>query len=81
MSKTNEARAERGRRLLEYHQITLLEEEFDEDIDKCGVASLLADIRHLCAEERIDFDAAVTLSEIHYNEELNGCDDYLDEQT
>ena len=77
MSITNEARAERGRSILEHHQTKLLK-EFDSDIDGCGVASVLADIRHLCGKENIDFNDAVTLSEIHYNNELSGCDDYLD---
>lgn len=77
LSKTNEARATRGRSLLEYHQTKLLE-EFNAEIDKDGVASLLADLKHLCNKENIDFGEAANLSEIHFNEEISGGDDWLD---
>jgi len=79
ISKTNKHRADRGLKLLEHHQTKLLSDVFDEDYET-GVASLLTDIRHFCHQNDIDFHAACDLSYKHYLEELNGCDDYLDEE-
>ena len=36
------------------------------------VTDLITDLRHFCDREEIDFDAAVEMSEIHHEEEVNG---------
>lgn len=77
MNKTNTHRANRGLKLLDHHQMVLLE-EFDSDHNTCGFASLLADLRHAADKADVDFFEALDLSYQHYLEERQGCDDYLD---
>lgn len=79
-SKTNRARAERGRQVVAQYLIGQLE-DFDSDAEDVGAVSmLLADIRHFCDQNDVDFDAAVSLSEVHFEDELAGIDNYLDEE-
>lgn len=79
-SLTNINRALRGERLLDYHQHELMEDTGGIELDECGVASLLADLRHLCDRDGINLDDALALSEIHFQEEMDGCDDWMDAQ-
>ena len=77
-SKTNKARANRGRKLLKYHQRNLLEEVPDKNQSDYTVGSLLTDLRHLCDQDGLDFFNALSISLENYIDEVQGCDDYLD---
>ena len=69
---TNDDRADRAYRTLQRHIEHELGEVFDsqsvEDLE-CELATLLADLRHLAAEEKADFHRAIALSQAHYNAE------------
>lgn len=79
LSKTNQARADRGKALLTYHQQELLKDAgFNyEDSD---VNSLLADLFHFCAGAGIDWHECVGRAETHLQSELDNADNYLDEK-
>jgi hypothetical protein len=79
-SLTNQARANRGRETVE-HYLTVHLEDFESEAEGSGsVAMVLADLRHFCDQHEIDFDVALTLSECHFEDELAGIDDYLDNE-
>jgi hypothetical protein len=63
---SNETRAERASVTLAAHKKALHEtgESPEED-----VIDLLADLRHYCHQNEIDFEAALQMSEIHFEEE------------
>lgn len=79
LSKTNINRALRGEALVQRH-IELIDEVDYEIRDHCVIASLLADIMHLCNKEDIEFEEAKALADIHFDAEIEGCDDYMDEE-
>jgi hypothetical protein len=58
----NESRAIRAEKALSAY----------ENNAECNVTDLITDLRHFCDREEIDFDAAVEMSEIHHEEEVNG---------
>lgn len=64
---TNEERAQRARDIVERYQ---KETYFGEPEDlPTTLGDILAEFRHLAHEEGIDFDKALLMSEIHFNEE------------
>lgn len=69
----NEAREERGRRLLSaYVHIQNETRDADEEDDQVWLTDMLADLRHWAAAEKLDFDRALATSQIHFNCERNG---------
>lgn len=65
---TNEDRADRAREILrDYCRKVYQLEDGEESASVIG--DILADLRHLCAEEGIDFEAPLLMSEVHFNEE------------
>ncbi len=79
-NKTNTIRANRGLNMLEYHQMDLLSEDGPADASYTGVASLLADILHYCEQNGQSFDDALALANRHYQDEINGCDNWADDE-
>lgn len=76
----NAERAERGACVLDFYRSSYNGITFAEgDDDQTAIGDMLADLRHLAhsrrrdaKSERIDFDRAVSLSETHFNCELDG---------
>lgn len=67
---TNEDRAERARVILKKYAKA---QRLENDDVQSALSDLLTDLRHFCAEEfrGLDFDAALTLSEVAFNEETD----------
>jgi len=62
----NEDRANRGEELLKYHQTSLLRESGEPEINESAIASVLADLRHLCKRDKLDYAQADRMSNTHY---------------
>ena len=70
---TNENRAMRGRNTLEFYIEHQAQGEVDlsnQDAVQSEVACLLADLMHLCDEEKADFNRALQLAHDHHTEEV-----------
>lgn len=69
IDQTNEDRAARGADILDYYMDQ--HPDYFDDIIRTQVAltDMLADLRHACEADGLDFYNAVLVSEIHYNEE------------
>ncbi len=59
-------RADSGERLINFYRGSCLNGDGDDD---SIVSDILSDLRHLCAREGVDFDAAVLVSEINFEQE------------
>jgi hypothetical protein len=77
LSKTNLWRACKGQAAYIAHRGFTLEETKD-PLDECDLIDLLTDIRHLANRDDVDFDEALRLSLELFNDEVEGCDDFMD---
>ena len=71
----------RSRQLVTYHMLAQLgnTKEYDTDNDlPDSLVSLLSDMLHLCGQRGINIQSLITQATLNHQEELNGCDDYLD---
>lgn len=79
-SKTNQARAKRGYKLLKYHQRDLLQQTGRVEVGVNSVASLLTEIMHLCDQNELPFGLVIEHAVANHIEEMKGADDYLDNE-
>lgn len=57
-----------------YEALSLFDEEDGAD-PKATLRNLLTELRHYCADEGLDFDAAVLMSEFHFSAESDDADE------
>lgn len=50
--------------------LVLAEKTYRNGSVKDSLTDMLTDLRHACRQAKIDFDACVTISEMHHEEEL-----------
>lgn len=51
---------------------TLIVSDYEGDDQRSSVVDMLTDVRHLCEQEGIDFKAALTMSNMHFEAEQAG---------
>lgn len=64
---TNEGRAERAKQVLEFYENLADDPAGTESL----LADLLADLMHLCEDQKTDFDGALQMATIHFDDETN----------
>ena len=81
MNKTNTSRALRSRQLVTHHMLVQLGNSKEHDTDNDlpdSLVSLLSDMLHLCGQRGLSIQTLITQATLNHQEEMNGCDDYLD---
>ncbi len=70
MSDNNAGRIDRGQAALDFYMDNHLDHREDMLRSPEALTDLLTDLRHACAEDGLDFDAAVRTSQMHFEEEV-----------
>lgn len=64
---TNEERAERGADIVSTYRM----QTGDDGDDAQNLGDILADLMHMCRRDDVNFAAALTMAEIHFNDEVD----------